>query len=97
MPDANANQGAGDGPGPAPTNSGRVSFWTVRNGNVEVDDVPYQMAQLGPLADAFSEQDDPGQIVIIVSEEARVQDVATALEALEGANIDEVQITQEGL
>lgn len=79
----------------SPSNPERVSFWQVQNGTVRVDDIDYSMDQLGPLAAALGEQDDPGQIVILVGSEARVQDVATALEALRGANIEAVKITKE--
>lgn len=91
-----AAAGAGDSDTPAAPPQGRISFWTVQNGTVLVDEVSYNMAQLGPLADALGEQDNPGEIVIVVGTEARVQDVAIALEALSGANIDAVQITKEG-
>ncbi|MEL6915913.1 MAG: biopolymer transporter ExbD [Pseudomonadota bacterium] len=89
--------GAGAGEDQAGPDLGRISFWTVQAGLVRVDEVAYDMDQLGPLAEALGEQDDPGEIVILVSPDARVQDVATALEALAGANIDAVQITQEGI
>lgn len=88
--------GTGDAPAPASPSTGRVSFWQVQNGTVRIDDVDYEMGQLGPFAEALGEQDDPGQIVILVGTEARVQDVASTLEALRGANIDAVQITKEG-
>ncbi|MEM1233572.1 MAG: biopolymer transporter ExbD [Pseudomonadota bacterium] len=91
---SDGTQGSGPGDAPASPSQGRISIWTVQNGSVLIDRVTYEMAQLGPLASALGEQNDPGQIVILLGDEARVQDVATTLEALEGANIEAVQISQ---
>ena len=88
--------GPGDGAaqnastGPAPT------IWQVSNESVVVAGQSYAMDQLADLALAIGTQDRPGRVVIEVGAEARVQDVAFVLEALESANIDAVQITQAG-
>lgn len=87
--------GAGDGPsqtantGPAPT------IWEIGNDIAEIAGQTYAMEQLADLAQAIGTQDQPGRVVLQVGLEARVQDVALALEALESANIDAVQITRE--
>lgn len=81
---------------PAPPPSSDTLLWNVENGLVRVAGQDYNMEQLGDLADAIGSQANPGRVVLIVGSSARVQDVALALEALEGANVGAVQITREG-
>ena len=89
--------GTSDGPpqsanaGPAPT------IWEIGNDTARIAGQVYQMEQLAELALAIGTQDQPGRVVLQVGLEARVQDVALALEALESANIDAVQITREAV
>ncbi|MGR3467412.1 MAG: ExbD/TolR family protein [Shimia sp.] len=94
LPTDARDSGPGLGDGPAAPTAGRVTFWTVSNGAVRVEDVPYAMDRLGALADALGEQEETGRVVIIIDDSARVQDVASVLEALAGADIDGVQITR---
>lgn len=92
---------AGSGPGndpsqPAPPpDAANTTLWTVNNGSVRSAGLDYNMDQLGDLAAALGEGR-PGRVVLIVTSEARVQDVAHALEALEGANVGAVQISRGG-
>lgn len=92
----------GAGPGADPTLSaprhqpGNTTLWTVSNGTVRSAGLDYTLDQLADLAFALSEGR-PGQVVLIVTNAARVQDVAQALEALEGANIGAVQISRGGV
>jgi biopolymer transport protein ExbD len=93
--------GQNDGPGndperPAPPANTDIVLWNVGNGLVRVGGQDYAIEQLGDLADAIGSQDNPGRVVLIVQDDARVQDVAGALEALDGANVGAVQITREG-
>lgn len=94
---ANASDGAGNDPSqPAPdAEVADTVLWTVRNGTVRSAGLDYNIDQLGDLADALG-QGAPGRVVLLVTSEARVQDVAHALEALEGANVGAVQISREG-
>ena len=101
-PDPNDEQTSGAGidetkPAPPPrSDTVDVTLWTISNGSVRTAGQDYDITQLGSLADAIGSQDTPGQVVLIIGDTARVQDVAQALEALEGANVAGVQITREG-
>ena len=102
-PDANAQEPAGAGideskPAPPPSGSEAkdVTLWTISNGSVRTAGQDYDISLLGSLADAIGSQDTPGLVVLIIGDTARVQDVAQALESLEGANVAGVQITREG-
>lgn len=72
------------------------TLWTIRNAAVTSAGVDYALDQLGPLAEAIGSQDRPGDVVLIVTDAARVQDVAAAMEALQSANVAGVQIAREG-
>ena len=91
--------GAGAGSDPAqpapPPSATNTTLWTVNNGSVRSSGLDYNMDQLADLASALGEGR-PGNVVLIVTPQARVQDVAHALEALEGANVGAVQISQGG-
>ena len=93
----NASAGAGnDDTQPAPDASlAEVTLWTVGDGTVRSSGIEYTMDQLSDLADAVG-PDAPGRVVLLITGTARVQDVAHALEALEGANVGAVQISREG-
>ncbi len=92
-----AGAGAGNDPSqPAPPpEAANTTLWTVNNGTVRSGGLDYNMDQLTDLASALGEGR-PGRVVLIVTNEARVQDVAHALEALEGANVGAVQISRGG-
>jgi len=84
-------------PPPPPTNAqgqDGVTVWTLNNGTVSVNDQTFGITQLTGLAKAIGTQDDPGKIIILVTQEARVQDIAAAIEALNSAKVDAVQITR---
>ncbi|MGJ8603737.1 MAG: ExbD/TolR family protein [Marivita sp.] len=87
--------GAGDGPSQANSTGTAATIWEIGNDIARIAGQTYGMDQLADLALAIGTQDQPGQVVLQVGLEARVQDVAFALEALENANIDAVQITRE--
>jgi biopolymer transport protein ExbD len=94
--DTTANAGGNDPTQPAPTNPpSDVTLWTVKNGTVTSAGIDYNIDQLSALAEALGEGS-PGNVVLLVTGEARVQDVASALEALEGANVGAVQISRGG-
>lgn len=101
-PDAEAAQSAGAGTdmtqaAPPPSSRADITLWTLNNGTVRTAGQDYAISQLALLAQAIGSQATPGQVVLIVGEAARVQDIAQALEALESANVAGVQITREGL
>jgi biopolymer transport protein ExbD len=94
---AGKNEGAGNDPErPAPNATSDIVLWNVGNGLVRVAGQDYALEQLRDLAQAIGSQDSPGRVILIVQDSARVQDVAGALEALEGANVGAVQITRDG-
>lgn len=99
-PDEEAAQSAGQGTDPsqppAPEAQPDLVLWTVTEGFVRTAGQEFSVDQLGDLADAIGSAGVPGQVVLIITNAARVQDVAKALEALEGAEVDGVQITREG-
>ena len=91
------NEGVGNDPDrPSPDATSDIVLWNVGNGIVRVAGQEYALEQLRDLAQAIGSQDSPGRVVLLVQDSARVQDVASALEALEGANVGAVQITREG-
>lgn len=99
-PDADAAQSQGAGTDatqpPAPSVNSDLILWTISDGLVRTSGQDFNIDQLGDLADAIGSAGVPGQVVLIITDTARVQDVAKALEALEGADVSGVQITREG-
>jgi len=87
--DENAEQ-----PAPEAREDSGVTLWDLGNGTVTTNGQVFEIDQLSALAEAIGSQDDPGQVVIIVGPEARVQDVATALEALDSAEVEAVQLAR---
>tara|TARA_B110000211_G_scaffold181685_1_gene205661 strand:+ start:1546 stop:1932 length:387 start_codon:yes stop_codon:yes gene_type:complete len=96
--DSNQSEGEGNDPErPAQASNKEMMFWFIGNRIVRVAGQEYTPDQLDDLAEAIGSQDNAGDVVIIVGSSALVQDVALALEALEGANVGSVQITREGI
>lgn len=72
-----------------------VTIWSLEDGSVTVSGLPYQRDQLLELAEAVGSDETPGNVVILVGETAKVQDLAAALEALGSASVAGVQILTE--
>lgn len=72
----------------------QVTVWTLGDGIVVVNDQIFEIASLPALAEAIGTRENPGTIVIMVGDLARVQDVAAALEALDAAQLTAVQIAR---
>ena len=70
------------------------TIWALGNGVVTTNGQDFNIDQLPSLAEAIGSQDDPGNVVILVGSAARVQDVASALEALDSAEVEAVQIAR---
>ncbi|MEL7166371.1 MAG: biopolymer transporter ExbD [Pseudomonadota bacterium] len=87
--DENAEQ-----PAPAAVEDSGTTIWELGNGTATTNGQVFEIDQLASLAEAIGSQDDPGQVVIVVGPEARVQDVATALEALDSAEVEAVQLAR---
>ena len=92
-----SSTGGSDPDRPASTPGQETMLWFIGNGMVRVAGQEYNTNQFSDLAEAIGTQNNPGDVVIIVGSSARVQDVALALEALEGANVGAVQITRAGI
>ncbi len=73
----------------------KITTWTLGDGIVIVNGQIFEADALADLAAAIGTRDEPGRIVIIVGDQARVQDIATAVEALDTAQVSAVQITRE--
>ena len=71
-----------------------TTIWSLGNGTVTTNGQVYDIEQLPSLAEAIGSLDDPGQVVILVGNAARVQDVASALEALDSAEVEAVQLAR---
>lgn len=75
-------------------NGPKTTIWSLGDGVVIVDEQIYESSQLSELAKAIGTQSNPGKIKIVVGDLARVQDVATAIEALAIAEVTTVQIVR---
>lgn len=92
--------GAGGGDGAAPAAATVVPpetvLWTLDQGAVVVGGQVFDPEDLFELAAALGgDGAPPASVILIVRERARVQDVATAMEALDGANVGSVQIAPD--
>ncbi|QUJ78112.1 biopolymer transporter ExbD [Sulfitobacter albidus] len=76
------------------TDTPGITIWTLGDGIVVVNEQIFSRDQLPELAEAIGTQDRPGKIVLLVGDLARVQDVASALDALQAAEVESVQITR---
>ena len=85
---------AAEAPAPAAVTDSGVTIWDIGNGTVTTNGQVFDIEQLPSLAEAIGSQDDPGQVVIIIGGQARVQDVASALEALNSAEVEAAQIAR---
>ncbi|ATG46841.1 ExbD/TolR family protein [Celeribacter ethanolicus] len=79
----------------APLSGAEITVWRLLEGRVAVDGQEFATDQLSELANALGQQGLRGQLVLAITATARVQDVATALSALEGAEIAGVRIIRE--
>lgn len=77
-----------------PASAADTTIWSLGLGTVVTRGQVYNIDQLSSLAEAIGSQDDPGRVVILVGDVARVQDVASALAALDRANVEAVQIAR---
>lgn len=94
--DTAAGAGRGETGQTAPASTRKITLWSLGDNAVTTGGQVYERSQLPDLADAMSTLGTPGTVIVVVTDAARVQDVAAALEALRRANIDAVQITTEG-
>ena len=92
--------GAGEDEAPPPEETDIVSaeteLWTIDYQQVIVRGTVWDPDDLMELAAALGSEDAPVDVALIVRRNAEVQDVASVLEALQGANIASVRVTPEG-
>lgn len=92
--------GAADAPAPppraAPATPGNITIWTLGDGTITTGGQVFERSQIYDLAEALGSQDAGASVLLVLTEAARVQDMASAMEALRGANVDTVQIANEG-
>lgn len=92
-----AGAGGGDTT-PSPTQTDATSdavIWAVSNETVTIDAQPFGFDRLGALAGALGTPAAPADVIILVSDEATVQDLATVLEALRLGDVASVRIATE--
>jgi len=87
--------GGGDAPPPAGPTIGDAStaLWTIEEGAIVIAGTSFDFEVLPDLAAALGEADDAADVILIVRDSARMQDITSVLEALQAANIGSVQIT----
>lgn len=72
-----------------------AAIWTLGEGEIVAQGQRIAPDQLAPLAQALAANADAA-VVLIVREEARVQDLSDVLEALTAAGVNQVQIAESG-
>ncbi|MCH2164956.1 MAG: biopolymer transporter ExbD [Marinovum sp.] len=91
--------GVGNAEAPAPTSQARgdsrIVIWTLGDGIITTGGQTFESAQIGELAGALASADVAPNVLLIVTNVARIQDVASAMEALRAAEVETVQITNE--
>ena len=70
-----------------------TALWTLEPERVTIGGQAFEYQALPDLAVALAENDD-AEVIVILRSEARVQDLATVMEALTAAGISAVQIIQ---
>lgn len=68
-------------------------LWTIEPEKITIGGQTFSYDALGSLSEALAANDD-AEVIIILRSEARVQDLATVMEALTNAGISAVQIIQ---
>lgn len=99
-PDAETSTAAGNDPAaaaaPPPQPAGvpqDVALWTIEAGTVRVGGQDFEFDALPALADALGTPSSPASVILLVRASARVQDIASVLEALQAANVGSVQVS----
>jgi len=75
---------------------GETALWTVEEDQVLVGGQPFGFDKLTALAAALGSDVAPAKVILVVHANARVQDVASVLEALNNANIQSLQVIPRG-
>ena len=96
---AEGSGAAGDGDSteaPAvPSNPGLV-IWELEDGVIRTGGSIYERDQLGDLSEALALRTDSISVQLVVGPTARIQDVASAMAALKGAEVGKVELKRFG-
>lgn len=93
--DDGGSGGAESTPDSGPTiGDADTQLWTIEEGGVTIAGSRFGMDALPELTEAISAADEPADVILIVRESARMQDITSVLEALQAARITSVQITR---
>ena len=94
---AEETEAAGDGPGPAPGANVQpdLEVWQVARAAVVAGGQTIGIDDVGPLADALGDSGRPVRLLLVVTGEAEMQDLATVLAQLTRAKVAGVQISGE--
>jgi biopolymer transport protein ExbD len=90
--DETATPGEQGGGRSAPTD---MAIWTLRAGQLDVAGQSFELAAVDGLAAALGRNGAPAGVVLVVKDEARVQDLATVLAKLQAAEVAAVQVSRE--
>lgn len=92
-----SDQGAQpDDPRPiAALQPGDVVVWAIDRDSVLVGGQRFELGSLGDLVDALAATDGPPDVVLVIQQNARVQDVTTVLARLSQAAVGTVRLSTE--
>jgi biopolymer transport protein ExbD len=88
IPDASA-------PAAPPQSTQQGTIWHIYEGRIEIGAQSFDIQQVSDLAQALGAQAASDILTIVLSSDARVQDIASTMAALKGADVSGVQITRE--
>ena len=80
---------------PAPPSE--VAIWTLEAERIVVGGQEFGFESLDALADALGSDVAPAEVIILVRDTARVQDVTTVLARLSSANVGSVRVAEGAL
>lgn len=84
-------------PAPQATQTGpQGPVWRLLEGRVEAGGQEFSLTQLNELALALGDQAVNETVTLLLGSDARMQDVASAMAALQSANITGIRIAREG-
>lgn len=78
---------------PAPARD--IAFWTLEADKLIIQGQDFEFDQLEGLAEALGSDIAPAEVILIVRDTARVQDVTTVLAHLSSANVSSVRVAGE--
>ena len=89
---AEAGGGGAEAEAPPPAPAADAAIWWLRRGTIDVGRNTHDLAAAGDLAADFRAQGGRLEVIVVVTETAQVQDIATVLEALTAADITGVRL-----